>query len=134
VNNTTFIVRRGRLIKDPTTRTVGADKKELTTITVACNPFGKNKDRYETMFVDATYAGNMGARAQGLRKGDEVSFSGCLLMRTYERKDKTKGYAFEVAYPNDLIVLSSQGDAAAEATPEPSAPPAVAVEDAFPGI
>lgn len=136
MNNSLYIIRRARLIKDPTTRTVGQDKKEITTITVAMNSFGKAKDRYKSMFVDISYAGAMGVRAQGLRKGDEISASGCLEMREYQRNNGGVGIAFEIQYPNDLIVLSAQGAEEAAATTEaaPEAPAAVSAEDAFPGI
>lgn len=136
MNNSTYIVRRARLIKDPTTRKVGQDQKELTTITVAINSFGKSKDRYKSMFVDATFSGTTGARAQGLRKGDEVSFMGCLEMREYEKRGGGVGVAFEVSFPNDLIILSAQGAEGEAAAPEAAAeaPAAVSAEDAFPGI
>lgn len=125
MNDATFIIRRGRLIKDPVTRKVG--DKELTTLTVALNPIGqKAKERYSTMFVDVTYSGRLGEVAAGLQKGDVFSASGCLMIREYTSQ-KGKGLAYEIPFPNDLIILQKQETD--EEEEGPAAPPPAADTD-----
>lgn len=111
-----FTVERGRVVREPNVRQVG--DKTLVTISVASNPYGdKAKKRYETIFVDATYAGNQGERASQLKVGQVVGFRGKVGLRMYDKKDGTKGVQFEIPYPESLIIFPSaetEGDAPAE--------------------
>lgn len=86
-----FVVT-GRVVGEPRTNQVG--DKELTTIRIADNPVGeKAKKRYISMFVNCTFTGFDGDRAQTLQKGDVITVSGQLQLREYDpsASKKTKG-------------------------------------------
>ena len=86
MNDSTTIIKRGRLIADPKSRQVG--DKTLVELAVAYNTFGaKAKERYVPSYiVNCTVAGAAGERLSQLRKGDTVSATGTIEAREYKGK------------------------------------------------
>lgn len=114
MNDSIHTIRRARVVREPNVRQVG--DKTLVTIAVAENPIGeKAKNRYETMFIEGTFSGREGERAAGLAKGAIVGFYGSMGLRTYDKKDGSKGLSFEVPYATGLIIYDSAAPNSAEA-------------------
>lgn len=120
-----YVVTEAKLIKDAVSKEING--KTLVEVTVAQNPWGKDKDsgRYIAMFVTATFSGGPAQTAATLKKGDTVGFHGSLLCRTYKKKDGEPGVEFEVKYPNGLVKFNrSAGGGDASFDPETDAAPA----------
>lgn len=110
------VVKEARLVKDPVAKDVGG--KTLVEVTIAENPWGdKDKERYSPLFITATFSGNAGQTALGLRKGDSVAFEGPMFFRQYVRKDGKPGGEFEIKFPTGLVKLNRHAAPAADDGP-----------------
>lgn len=127
--DTYTVIERARVVREPNVRQVG--DKTLVTISVACNPYGeKAKARFETKFVDITYAGRAGERAVNLKVGDQIGARGVEGLRTYSKKDGGIGIQFEMPYPDSLIIFPAAAAKTEETSPE-AKPAAGKVKDPF---
>jgi single-stranded DNA-binding protein len=63
--------------------------RTLVNVRVADNPIGqKNKDRYQSRFVECTFSGFDADRAAALDKGDVITVMGEMFNREYTMQDK----------------------------------------------
>lgn len=102
-----YVINKARLIKDPETKDVGG--RALTEVTLAVNPWGKEKERYASLIVVATFGPGMGDRAAKLRKGEFIGTAGPLFIRSYTTKDGRSGFQGEIKYPVNLTVFEPGG-------------------------
>lgn len=86
MNDSTTIIKRGRLISDPKPRQVG--DKNLLEIPIAYNTYGgKAKERYVPSYiVNCTVGGPAAERLSQLKKGDTVTAVGTIEEREYKGK------------------------------------------------
>jgi single-stranded DNA-binding protein len=109
-----YVLVGAYLVEDPKTRTIegkkGKQDRHLVSIKVVDNAW--DEKRYLPKFVEVTFDQGRfdGEKALKLKKGDQVSVSGRLDVRTYEvdkKGSKTKKetrLAFEIQYPTSLTV------------------------------
>lgn len=114
------------LTSDPEERLAG--ETPLVEFTVVDNAW--NEKRYLPKFVAVTCSGKMADTARQLRKGDQVSVSGRLDVRTFEGKDRKTRLAFQIERPTtltphvDLRARASAPEDLSSATPdEPQSAP-----------
>jgi hypothetical protein len=98
---------------------------EYVEVDFAVNPLGKAKERYEAIFVRATFkvSSPIGKIAAETKKGDRVVVTGRLQQRDY----KGKKY-LEIPFVNSFVRIPKDGIATS-----PNADADAPDDDAFPG-
>lgn len=110
------ITATGNLTADPVLRFT-RDGKAVTTLTVACNDRRKSSTGEwvdgDTTFLDVQlWTQDAEQAAEHLRKGQRVAVTGRLRQRSYEAKDGSKRYAWEVVQATVTMGLPRQQQAA----------------------
>ena len=118
------IVLVGRLVKDPELRKTGSDLS-VANITLAVDNTIKEADGTRgTCFLDAKVFGD---KAENLckytRKGSKVAVDGSINQRNFERKDGTKGKAFEILIDSVEFLDPKQEEPKQEPKQEPKFDP-----------
>jgi len=120
------ITATGNLGRDPEMRTTRSGKV-CADLSIGCNKNRKNErgewETVSTTWLRVTLWGAEAERARDIfRKGHEVTVTGQLSVREYEKQDGSKGTAIEVDYPTvSLPKIREDRQAPAAATSEASA-------------
>ena len=90
------IIVVGRLTKDPIQREAGQIK--ITNFSVAVDSLRKNEDGEKgTTFLDVVAFNAVGdSCSKSLSKGSKVAVKGSIQQRNFQRKDGSKGVAYEI--------------------------------------
>lgn len=101
----------GNLVADPETRTAAGHK--LAKLRLASNDRikdtnGEWKDS-DTTYIDVTCWRKLAEGSESLRKGQRVIVHGKLKGRSFQRKDGTNGYAYEIEATDVGTSIISRG-------------------------
>lgn len=87
----------GRLTKDPELRYIPGSGTAVTKVTVAVDDYDYKNKQKSAQFIPVTVWGKAAeSLAQYMSKGSQISVTGKIRIYSYDAKDGTKRYAFEV--------------------------------------
>lgn len=97
------ITATGNIGQDPELRTTQSGQ-QVCDISIACNKNKRQPDgsweTVETIWIRASFWGPEAEQAAAiLKRGHQVTITGNLKIREYDRQDGTRGYSVEVEYP-----------------------------------
>lgn len=121
------ITATGNLAADPDLRFT-ASGKACANLRIGCNKNRKNDagewETTATVWLGVTLWGAEAERAvEHYKKGDEVTVTGHLITREYDRQDGTKGTAIEVDYPTVSLPRIREDRQQQQTTQPAGAPP-----------
>lgn len=87
----------GRLTKDPELRYIPGSGTAVTKVTVAVDDYDYKNKQKSAQFIPVTVWGKAAeSLTQYMSKGSQISVTGKIRIYSYDAKDGTKRYAFEV--------------------------------------
>lgn len=120
-SNSFVVLTDVKVVSDAETRELEGGKN-LVSFTVADNP---GNDKALAKFIRVTVSGKLGDIMGQLKKGDRVNVVGKEEFRTFEKKDGTTGYSFDIPFPMSVTrVYVDSAPAADVKTEEKPTPPA----------